>query len=387
MRKFYLTLALLTTAVLGFSQHVITTTKGNNITAAPKRVATDRSVGYYYLDYEGYDASLGSPELGGLFFNRRNPVYINPGAPVPLGMNQAAVVFDTMVVTSDYVIWNSFSSNAVQSFAIDTAYIRLYHENNSGNEDTLIISLKNVTPTGTPGGTVLWADTVITSTSLTTPNTGSTYGFLTFGFPINYTVGPGGKFSLYVDYYGASIDTFGLISSNTTNNIPCASASAGNEMLTSEVFPSAFYRFWQSTSISGINPNGSGTGGLYIDCDGDLVADWLTEQAVMTWSIWISGTLTENTGIDEEEAGAMVKAYPNPAKDFTTIEYTLRESAAVSVMITDLTGKVVYSNDLGTRDAGTGNVIINTSALSNGVYMYTLIVNNKKVTRRIIVNK
>lgn len=393
MKKFYLTFALLSTVALGFAQHAITTTQGNNVSLAPKRIATDRAVGYYYLDYEGYDASLGTAESGALFFNRRNPVYFSPTST--LGMNQASVVFDTMVVTTDYVVWNSFNSNACQSFLIDTAYVRIYHENNSGNADTVILTLKTVSA-GVPGSTVLWGDTLITTTSLTTPNTGNTYGFGTFGFPVNYNVTtPGCKFSLYVEYYGESVDTFGLISSNTTTGNPCAVPTAGNEMITSEVFPSAFYRYWNNATpppvVSGINPNASGQGGLYIDCDGDgpggLPADWPTEQAIMTWSIWVSGTLTDNTGIDEEEAGATVKAYPNPAKDFTTIEYTLRENANVAISMTDLTGKIVYSNDLGKRDAGTSNVIVNTSELSNGVYMYTLTVNNKKVTRRIIVNR
>jgi hypothetical protein len=393
MKKFYLTLALFTTVAVGFAQHPVTG-HVTNVTVEPKTFGeTDRAVGYYFLDYEGYDASLGTAESGALFFNRRNPVYFGPTST--LGMNEAAVVFDTMLVTQDYASWTTFNNNAIQSFLIDTAYVRIYHENNSGTADTVVLTIKNVTATGTPGTTVLWGDTVITTTSLTTPNTGNTYGFQTFHFPVNYSVGAGGKFSLYVDYYGAAMDTFGLISSNTTTGNPCAVVAAGNEMITSEVFPSAFYRYWNNATppavISTINPNGSGAGGLFIDCDGDgaagLPADWPTEQAVQTFSIWVSGTLTDNTGIDEEEAGAMVKAYPNPARDFTTIEYTLRTDANVSVSLTDLSGKVIYSNNLGKRDAGTSNVVINTSEFSNGLYMYTLTIDSKKITRRIIVNR
>jgi hypothetical protein len=63
------------------------------------------------------------------------------------------------------------------------------------------------------------------------------------------------------------------------------------------------------------------------------------------------------------------------------------DDASVSVNITDLSGKVVYNNILGKRDAGSNNIVVNTSEFSNGVYMYTVNVNNKKVTRRIIVNK
>jgi len=393
MKKFYLTLALFATAAIGFSQYSFTG-HNTNVTVQPKTGAgADRAVGYYFVDYEGYDASLGTPSNGALFFNRRNPVYFSP--TTLLGMGQAAVVFDTMIVTTDYSVFDSYNSNSVQSFLIDTAYISLYHENNSGNADTIILSIRNVSATGTPGTTTMWGDTIITTTSLTTPNTGNTYGFVTYRFPVNYNVGPGGKFSLFVDYYGAAVDTFGLISSATTTGNPCPNAAAGTENITSEVFPSAFYRFWNGTTppatISAVNPNGAGEGGLFIDCDGDgvggLPADWPTEQAVQTWSIWVSGTLTDNASIDEQEAGATVKAYPNPAQEFTTIEFTLKQDANVSISMADLSGKVVYSNELGKRDAGTSNVLVNTSEFANGVYMYTLIVDGKKVTRRIIVNK
>src|SRR5688572_8287347 len=175
MKKFYLTFALISTVAIGFAQHAITTTQGNNVTLAPKRIATDRAVGYYYVDYEGYDASLGTAESGALFFNRRNPVYFS--ASSTLGMNQAAVVFDEMIVTTDYVVWNTIANADVQSFLVDTAYVRIYHENNSGLADTVILTIKDVSGTGTPGSTVLWGDTIITTTSLTTPNTGNTYGF------------------------------------------------------------------------------------------------------------------------------------------------------------------------------------------------------------------
>jgi hypothetical protein len=387
MKKFYLTFALLTGALAVFSQHSINVIHNTNVTMQPKTYNQDRAVGYYFVDYEGYDASLGTPESGALFTNRRNPVYFNPGSPTQLGIGEAAVVFDTMIVTEDYVAFTPYPGNAVQSFDVDTIFARVYHENNSGMADTVIIAIKNVGPGGIPGTTTLWGDTIITTTSLTTPNTGNTYGFATFGFPVTMAPIAGGKFTFVIDYYGASVDTFGLISSNITTGVACANAAAGNEAIPSEVFPSAFYRYWTNTTLNATTPNSVGSGGLFIDCNNNAAADWSTEQAVQTWSIWASGTLTDNLGVDEEAAGVKVNAYPNPAVDFTTIEYVLVNNANVSVSITDLSGKVVYNNNLGKRDAGKSNLIVSTSEFSNGVYMYTITVDNKKVTRRIIVSK
>lgn len=384
MKKFYLTIALFTGAIAAFAQHPLNVPHNTNVTMQPKTFDPDRATGYYYVDYEGYDASLATPESGALFFNRRNPVYFGTST---LGMGEAYVVFDTMIVTTDYQAFTAYPGNAVQFFDPDTAFIRIYHENNSAQNDTVVLLIKNVSGTGTPGTTVLWGDTVITNTSLTTPNTGNTYGFQTFGFPIDMAPIAGGKFTLQVSYYGASVDTFGLISTNVTTGNPCANPAAGNEAITSEVFPSSFYRYWNSTTLSNVSPNGTGVGGLYIDCNANSTPDWATEQAVQTFSIWVSGTLTDNLSIDEENAGVKVNAYPNPAKDFTTIEYVLDNDANVSISMTDLTGKVVYSNNLGQRNAGLNNLVVSTTEFSNGVYMYTLTVNNKKVTRRIIISK
>lgn len=395
MKKFYLTIALFSGAISIFAQQPINGFHSTNVTMQPKAINQDRAVGYYYLDYEGYDYDIAQSfgqtvESGAYFFNRRNPVYF---PTTTLGMGDAYVVFDTMVVTPDYTAGSfiPFSNNVVQSFLIDTAYARVYHENNSTTADTVVLLIKNVSATGTPGTTILWGDTIITATSLTTPNTGNTYPYVTMRFPVNYNVPAGGKFTLEIMYYGASQDTFGLIATNTTTGVACTNAPAGNEIVPSSVLPSAFYKYWNASVISAVVPSGTAVGGLYIDCDGDgaagLPADWPQEQAIQTYSIWVSGTLTDNTGIDEEIAGVKVTAYPNPAKDFTTIEYTLIKDANVSVSITDLSGKVAYYNNLGKRDAGTSNIMVNTSELSNGLYIYTVTVDNNKVNRRILVNK
>ncbi len=385
MKKLYLTIALFTGAIGLFAQQPLNVAHNTNVTMQPKTYDPDRAVGWYYVDYEGYDASLATPESGALFFNTRTLVGFTPTST--LGMADAYVVFDTMIVTQDYQSFTAYPGNAVQFFDIDTAFVRIYHENNSGTEDTVIITIKNVAGNGTPGTTTLWGDTILTTTSLTTPNTGNTYGFATFGFPIDMAPIAGGQFTLQVRYYGATVDTFGLISTNVTTGNPCPNAAAGNEAITSEVFPSSFYRYWNSATLSNVSPNSVGSGGLYIDCNGNATPDWLTEQAVQTFSIWASGTLTDNLGVDEESAGVKVKAYPNPAKEFTTIEYTLVNDANVSISMTDISGRVVYSNNLGKRDAGSNNIVVSTSEFNNGVYMYTLTVDSKKVTRRIIVNK
>ncbi len=65
--------------------------------------------------------------------------------------------------------------------------------------------------------------------------------------------------------------------------------------------------------------------------------------------------------------------YPNPLSDATSIEFDLPESAQISVMVTDILGRVVKMLPYGRLGAGRGHTIeVNTAELTSGLYFYTL---------------
>jgi hypothetical protein len=78
--------------------------------------------------------------------------------------------------------------------------------------------------------------------------------------------------------------------------------------------------------------------------------------------------------------------YPNPANANTTVSFELSNEAAVVVTVTDLTGKVVATQNLGTV-AGANSVTVDTQSLSNGVYMVNLSVNGSISTQKLVVRK
>ncbi|MDB4082713.1 Omp28-related outer membrane protein [Vicingaceae bacterium] len=94
-------------------------------------------------------------------------------------------------------------------------------------------------------------------------------------------------------------------------------------------------------------------------------------------------------GISKNEAkgNTTFEVYPNPSKDITNISIDLEDRENVSVMVRDITGKEVMSQDLGLIAQGNQRIALNVSMLSNGIYFTTLRIGDKLVTKKITVNK
>lgn len=81
-----------------------------------------------------------------------------------------------------------------------------------------------------------------------------------------------------------------------------------------------------------------------------------------------------------------MSVYPNPANANTTVSFELNNEAAVVITVTDLAGKVVATQNLGTV-AGANSVTVDTQSLTNGVYMVNLSVNGSVSTQKLVVRK
>lgn len=94
----------------------------------------------------------------------------------------------------------------------------------------------------------------------------------------------------------------------------------------------------------------------------------------------------DQSSVNEIEGLSSVAVYPNPATASTNVAIELTNESEVAITVTDLSGKVVYSNALGTVN-GTQNVTINTDAISSGAYMVNVSVNGTVSTQKLIVRK
>jgi hypothetical protein len=79
-----------------------------------------------------------------------------------------------------------------------------------------------------------------------------------------------------------------------------------------------------------------------------------------------------------------VVVYPNPAEDNATITYTLTAESNVSIVVRDLSGKVVYTTESGLLGAGSYNTTIDLNTFAQGMYTVTLTANGAQTTQKLI---
>lgn len=91
--------------------------------------------------------------------------------------------------------------------------------------------------------------------------------------------------------------------------------------------------------------------------------------------------------VEEVDGVGLGQSFPNPTSDITTIPYDLKESANVTLEVVDLSGKVILSLVEGRRPAGAHQIQIDMEELSAGTYFYTLIADDVKLTKRMMVAK
>lgn len=93
-----------------------------------------------------------------------------------------------------------------------------------------------------------------------------------------------------------------------------------------------------------------------------------------------------STGVKENKDFVIGTNMPNPAVGSTTITYTLHKSSNVSFSVTDLMGKVVYSQNLGNQSNGGHHINLSTSSFASGMYLYNFDVDGQKYSRKFVVN-
>jgi hypothetical protein len=119
------------------------------------------------------------------------------------------------------------------------------------------------------------------------------------------------------------------------------------------------------------------------------------------WNLHVVGMLiNSSTGeiMNANEAGLQLlgmpeysiinsfNVYPNPTSDFAVINFELNKMADVQISITDMTGKVVYSNEL-SNVSGVKSVSISAENMNNGIYFVNLISNGSKMSQKLTINK
>lgn len=145
-------------------------------------------------------------------------------------------------------------------------------------------------------------------------------------------------------------------------------------------------------------PNNGGIGMIWpAICTGEEeFASMLYDFADGTWSYLGSNSISIRLRtqdftdgvpqITSENGLVLVQNYPNPFTDQTKIQYRIEESSQVSLEVHDITGKLVFSKDMGMASAGIPvTYTLQRGDLAPGVYTYSLVTADNIVTRKLTV--
>lgn len=97
--------------------------------------------------------------------------------------------------------------------------------------------------------------------------------------------------------------------------------------------------------------------------------------------LWLRYNVTP-VGVAESHNATLGEPYPNPATDNIAVSYNFTNDSKGTVMVTDLTGKTVYTQQVAAQN---GMLYIETSSWAKGVYMLSLTDENGIAARRKIV--
>jgi hypothetical protein len=182
-----------------------------------------------------------------------------------LVMSYFIMSFDTLIDAG--TLLHYYSGNS--TITIDTIFTLFGHENNSGTPDTIITSILLNNANGIPTGTVLWADTLISDTSLTAVAPDNTW--LQAGVLIStpgITLNQGETFSVKIEYFAPRADTFGVLSFYYKDAGGDCDADCGS--ILPFMFPTSYYyiNYPPNPALCDQFPDNLGNG-LVVDCNAD----------------------------------------------------------------------------------------------------------------------
>ncbi len=107
--------------------------------------------------------------------------------------------------------------------------------------------------------------------------------------------------------------------------------------------------------------------------------------------VWIDG-VNQQTSVEEQELAAnqgftLDQNQPNPFNGNTTIGYNLVDNSNVALTVINIAGKTVVDFPAEQQTAGRHSYTISADELNSGIYFYTLTVDGKSVTKKMVVNK
>jgi Secretion system C-terminal sorting domain len=188
-------------------------------------------------------------------------------------------------------------------------------------------------------------------------------------------------------YRGAAVQ--GVVSSGTATLVDTVFSIAEQGMATDPTARVGYQNSAFIDSVSGIARNGksSGTYGIFFSTYG-----WPSNLQGIFTATKISGSgitvsVKEVTSAIVPETFSLFQNYPNPFNPVTTISFNLPTKSFVSLKVFDILGRKVATIVSEEISAGVFSRQWNASALSSGVYFYSLQAGSFTETKKLVLLK
>ncbi|MGB1031973.1 MAG: T9SS type A sorting domain-containing protein [Flavobacteriales bacterium] len=96
-------------------------------------------------------------------------------------------------------------------------------------------------------------------------------------------------------------------------------------------------------------------------------------------------TPQSTSDLEDQDGNKLFQNTPNPTTDISNVRFKLVESARVTFEVRDLTGRLIEVRELGNIAPGIHTETIDTNSLGAGMYTYSIIIDDAKLTRTMIV--
>lgn len=270
-------------------------------------------------------------------------------------LNYVGLAFDTIAGFTDLTDTEGsvIDFDYQYGYRIDTIFMQVTHENNSGAYDYITLNIVELTSAGVPTTNVLWSQKDSSNTSLSPGGNwvGSGAGLLLTYTPTFFTPSDK-KVGIVLQYNDTSLtDTFSIAAGYVPQDVNGDTALQSN-------FRNSFMRF--PPNINSITRNANVGYGSPVGSGG-----WFFAQ---NWAIWAYITLDPTSVEENPLSPRVVSASPNPSTDKLTLNVNLPSPTEASYRIIDVSGREVFSKQLGNLSAGLQKVEINTVSLTNGYY-------------------
>jgi len=111
------------------------------------------------------------------------------------------------------------------------------------------------------------------------------------------------------------------------------------------------------------------------------------QDTLLTINLFGTGVVNAVREVASSEGFTLEQNAPNPASGRTTITYSTPREANVRIILTDIIGKMVKELTSGQVSSGKHELLISTSDLASGSYIYILESGNVRLVRQMVISK